>query len=70
MVKKLSVDIETAPLSGESRMFILDYPDLITTKAITEEGRKHLEELQKIMIDFMKEHPITLVNADGIELLK
>ena len=51
-------------------MYILDYPDLITTKAITEEDRKHLEELQRIMVEFMKEHPITLVNAEGHELLK
>lgn len=50
--------------------YIVDYPDLIKQEKITEEGRKHLEELQGMMIDFMKEHPITLVNADGIELLK
>jgi len=51
-------------------MYILDYPDRITEKAITEEGKKQLEELQKIINDFMKDNPITLVNSDGVEFLK
>ena len=51
-------------------MYILDYPDLITTKPITEEGQKRIREATEMMREFMKEHPITLVNADGIEILK
>ncbi len=50
-------------------MYIVDYPDLITTKKITEAGRKHLEELQKIMIDFMKDYDITIIKENGEPLL-
>ena len=50
--------------------FILDYPNLITTKAITEEGQRVLRETMEMIRDFMKDNDITIVNSDGIKILK
>lgn len=41
-------------------IYILDYPDLITTKAITEEGHKNIRKLTKMMHEFIKEHDIKI----------
>lgn len=46
-------------------MFILDYPDLVTTKKITEEGQKRIREATEIMRKFMKEHDIKIVTPNG-----
>ena len=50
-------------------MIIIDYPDRITEKQITEEGQKRLRELQKIMQDFMKEHDVHLVKENGDRII-
>ena len=50
-------------------MYILDYPDRLTEKKITEEGQRVLREATEIMKEFMKENPITLVNSEGKKIL-
>ena len=51
-------------------MFILDYPDRIISEPITEEGQKRIREGIEMLNEFMKDNPVTLVNADGVEFLK
>lgn len=41
-------------------IYILDYPDLITTKKITEEGQKRIREATEIMRKFNEEHDIQI----------
>jgi len=50
-------------------MIILDYPDRITDKQITEEGQKRLRELQEWMSGFIKEHDIHFVTQEGKRII-
>jgi len=47
----------------------IDYSSRITDKKITEEGRKHLQELQEWMREFMKEHDIHVVTQEGKRII-
>lgn len=42
-------------------MYILDYPDLITTKAITEVGRENIRKLTEMMREFNEEYNVVAV---------
>ena len=50
-------------------MYILDYPDLLDPRPMTEERKNILTEAQELMIEFVKEHPITIIKENGEPLL-
>lgn len=47
-------------------IYILDYPDLIISRKITEDGQRLIRELGVIMQDFITEHDITFPFTENL----
>ena len=53
----------------QSEIVIIDYPNRLTEKPLTEEGQRIIREASEMMREFLKEHSIFMVNADGKKIL-